>query len=759
MAIWNRGIDFKNSSNTTTIGGIGLYGSDNTPDRLYLGFGSEPWKNPELQVTKTSLSFKGNKVYHAGDKPSASDIGAALESHNHTSLSSVTTIGGAGASSSWGSLDITGSKGGWQGIHFKDFGYIWMVRNDGYTGMWKNASTPIFTFNQNGALTDGTVPWTRLTGIPTTFAPSSPHANSVSGTNATGTTPAYNANLIWKSGFYESESGNGVNYPSTNSWYWLLHAGHTSNRSDYRYGMQIAGQNSSSNFFIRTVNANGDGTWRTLWHSGNFDPNTKSDTSHNHDTLVTRNTIGVGFDKTKTGFQRPNGNGLSNGELVMHIAHPDFTGGQYSRGLAFKYGDNLGMYTYALSPDGNKITQARVYTEADRPSAADVGAMADGGTYGTLVLNNWFRSVGNTGWYNNTYQGGWYMEDSTWIRAYNSKNVYTPGTFRCDSEMQARILRVQGAPGEPAFGHGGGDSASWGAQNIRLNCHWGFGIQAYDNKARIVMNARNGDIAATGNVYTQDGHGEGRVGGFEPNRGTGRTRIAQGDNVGNLRIELVNNNSNVGEFLLHYGYFYPYQYTCIGHPDRRWGQIYSTSGSISTSDSKLKENIKAINRSEIRTLDNDDQPTSYDFYDYIKNTGVYTFNYKREFSNDPQTWLGVLADEIPDNIFDKIGMMSKSQEEYEKELLKHKELENILANTPMTCSDEELRDFENTIVAGTELTYKELKNTVERGVNEPVRMLNSSSQIAMLQEVLSIALNKIEYLENELSNLKQSYES
>lgn len=86
MAIWNRGIDFKNASNTTTIGGMGLYGTDNNPEKLYLGFGSEPWKNPELQITSSGINFKGKKIYHEGDKPSAADIGAAPSSHNHTAL-------------------------------------------------------------------------------------------------------------------------------------------------------------------------------------------------------------------------------------------------------------------------------------------------------------------------------------------------------------------------------------------------------------------------------------------------------------------------------------------------------------------------------------------------------------------------------------------------------------------------------------------------------------------------------------------------
>jgi len=43
---------------------------------------------------------------------------------------------------------------------------------------------------------------------------------------------------------------------------------------------------------------------------------------------------------------------------------------------------------------------------------------------------NWFRSQGNTGWYSQTYGGGWYMTDSTWIRAYGNKNIYTTGEIR-----------------------------------------------------------------------------------------------------------------------------------------------------------------------------------------------------------------------------------------------------------------------------------------------------------------------------------------
>lgn len=41
--------------------------------------------------------------------------------------------------------------------------------------------------------------------------------------------------------------------------------------------------------------------------------------------------------------------------------------------------------------------------------------------------NNWIYTTGSTGWYNATYGGGWNMQDTTWIRNYNSKPVYLYG--------------------------------------------------------------------------------------------------------------------------------------------------------------------------------------------------------------------------------------------------------------------------------------------------------------------------------------------
>lgn len=75
MATWAKGVDFKNSANTARVGGVGIYGTDGTVEKAYLSVGSSPWANEGLEVTSSTITFKGNKVYHAGSKPTLTDLG------------------------------------------------------------------------------------------------------------------------------------------------------------------------------------------------------------------------------------------------------------------------------------------------------------------------------------------------------------------------------------------------------------------------------------------------------------------------------------------------------------------------------------------------------------------------------------------------------------------------------------------------------------------------------------------------------------
>jgi hypothetical protein len=45
----------------------------------------------------------------------------------------------------------------------------------------------------------------------------------------------------------------------------------------------------------------------------------------------------------------------------------------------------------------------------------------------TIYASNWFRSTGTSGWYNESYGGGTFMQDTTFVRIYNSKIFYATG--------------------------------------------------------------------------------------------------------------------------------------------------------------------------------------------------------------------------------------------------------------------------------------------------------------------------------------------
>ena len=76
----------------------------------------------------------------------------------------------------------------------------------------------------------------------------------------------------------------------------------------------------------------------------------------------------------------------------------------------------------------------------------------------TTRASDWFRSTGNSGWVNETYGGGWYMTDSTWIRAYNNKsiagyNIQGSGKVSANSGMYVYgMYGASWASGDGAYG-------------------------------------------------------------------------------------------------------------------------------------------------------------------------------------------------------------------------------------------------------------------------------------------------------------------
>lgn len=112
---------------------------------------------------------------------------------------------------------------------------------------------------------------------------------------------------------------------------------------------------------------------------------------------------------------------------------------------------------------------------------------------GIHLSSGWLRTVGATGWYNETYDGGWYMTDSTWLRAYNNKQIYT-GSTSADAIHTAGGMNASGRiyAGSYIETHGGlvcaGVGNSGGASGFNVYAsfygngqHGGIEIGASDN--------------------------------------------------------------------------------------------------------------------------------------------------------------------------------------------------------------------------------------------------------------------------------------
>jgi hypothetical protein len=86
---------------------------------------------------------------------------------------------------------------------------------------------------------------------------------------------------------------------------------------------------------------------------------------------------------------------------------------------------------YVNTNDGyiRKSTLAHVASQG----GYHVNSYSNNMTANQAVADDWFRSIGNTGWYSNSHGGGIYMTDSTWVRVYNGKQFLVENKARGDS--------------------------------------------------------------------------------------------------------------------------------------------------------------------------------------------------------------------------------------------------------------------------------------------------------------------------------------
>ena len=120
------------------------------------------------------------------------------------------------------------------------------------------------------------------------------------------------------------------------------------------------------------------------------------------------------------------------------------------------------IYIGASGSDSVEIRNTGITVYGKIETSDYVAAGSTGVTdAGSVSTSNWFRATGNTGLYFQTHGGGFHMTDSTWVRTYNSKNLYTAGETRTNGSFSSDASRQRGSYGDITVGSNG-RQGGWG---------------------------------------------------------------------------------------------------------------------------------------------------------------------------------------------------------------------------------------------------------------------------------------------------------
>ena len=266
-----------------------------------------------------------------------------------------------------------------------------------------------------------------------------------------------------KTGYYTS--GGFTTRPSgVANWMYIEHI--KLYNSNTAYQKQIGYDTYDNRMWVRTKNNGTWSGWKQIWTSDVF-----SNNSSNWDAAYTYSTVG----------HLPLAGGTITGDLIANskIRSYDSNQGFVARYAAGNdnYAASLYWNTLQLGNNGQNViyvgkTAANGYLDiytnvtGDRSitganlaarfhanGRVSIGTTTDSGygltvAGGLNVTSDWVRVSGNQGLYFETYGGGFHMLDTSWVRIWNDKNLYTAGTIQAsrfeDANDSAYFLNPNG---------------------------------------------------------------------------------------------------------------------------------------------------------------------------------------------------------------------------------------------------------------------------------------------------------------------------
>ena len=217
---------------------------------------------------------------------------------------------------------------------------------------------------------------------------------------------------------------------------------------------------------------------------------------------------------------------------IIHCDGTNVTSGYNFSG--YLNGNISGSSTSCL---GNAATATTAESCSGNAATASSAVKLNGANAYTNGIDGWFRSIGQAGWYSQDYAvgiyatetgwirayngagikissnngvlfdswgGGWFMSDTTWIRAHGNKNIYTEGDISVSSVILPSPTGCYISPYIYVSGvkqsYGYGNAASYTANNLNIQSWHGIGFPTYNGTNQIFFDCRSGNICTNGKI-------------------------------------------------------------------------------------------------------------------------------------------------------------------------------------------------------------------------------------------------------------------
>ena len=258
-------------------------------------------------------------------------------------------------------------------------------------------------------------------------------------------------------------------------------------------------------FRTRNGDVNRWNQWNTIWNSANFDPNSKLNTAGGTVSGTVYNSV-TGAPNTFVGGKISSEAGTLSLDAYsyafvtspndVHLCHNSY----YQPSTGWKKYDNNRPSGKIVISEGSGLQYLRSDAGSSDPNqyAYNIwhsgnfnpdSKLSENGHYGgTLKLNNWFRSVGASGWYNETYGGGIYQDEATTVKVYNGRKFSVANSENNSISSTGGVFSYRGMAVDTRTLVGNGNSYNYFRYND-APFHAGFGGLNVGSFAPIVGSA------------------------------------------------------------------------------------------------------------------------------------------------------------------------------------------------------------------------------------------------------------------------------